>query len=127
MHENQRIHAAAGNQPRSHHGLTERCGRGQHACVVLEQRLCRYRLLRAELATKGDVDTSTRCSLIAQNDANPERIKPARGKTPGSGTPQAVTAGSSDQLQPFFADVDLIAKDQLKRRAEIGGWGNRRT
>ena len=70
MNENQRVHAAPGDQRRGHHGLAERCGRSQYACVVLEQCVRRFRLLRAELATKSDVDTSTRCSLIAQNDAN---------------------------------------------------------
>ena len=75
MNQDQRVHAAPGDQPRSHHGLAERCGRSQHACVVLEQCVRCFRLLWTELPTKGDVDTSTARSRVAQNDANAEQIK----------------------------------------------------
>src|SRR6266545_2947336 len=75
MNEDQRVHATLGDQPRGHHGLAERCGRSQHACVVFEQRVRRFRLFWTELATKSDVDTSTARSLVAQNDANAEQVK----------------------------------------------------
>jgi hypothetical protein len=83
MNEDQRVHAAFGDQPSGNDGLPERCGRSQHARVVLDQCLRRFCLLWTELPTKGDIDASTARSLVAQNDAHVEQVTAAAHQQQG--------------------------------------------
>ena len=82
MNEDERVHAALGDQPRSHDGLAECRGRGQHAGLVLEHRVCGGLLFRPQLAAERDVQRLSGCS------ARPERSHECRASSASAERPR---------------------------------------
>ena len=76
MDENERVHAALGNEPRSNHGLAKGRRRGEHTCVVLQAARRRGLLFGTQFAAERRRRLSCPPPLVAQNDrTNAERGK----------------------------------------------------
>ena len=70
VHEDQRVHAALGNQPRGDDGLAKRGRCGEDADIVRQHRVCRGPLLASQLAAKRDLDRAPFVAFIADHGAH---------------------------------------------------------
>ena len=70
MDEDQRVHAALGDQPRGDDGLAKRRRRGEHAGVVRQHRVCSGLLLASQLAAKRDLERAPVVAFVADDGAH---------------------------------------------------------
>ena len=75
MHQNQRVHAALGDQPGGHHRFAEGRGRGKNACIVLQQRRSRHLLFRPQGAAKRNLQRNPAEPLIAKHGFDFKRLQ----------------------------------------------------
>jgi hypothetical protein len=75
VYEDERIHAALCDEPRSDDRLAERRGCRQHADVMLRERVCGGFLFGSQLAAEGDVDRRATHALVPDRWMNAERLE----------------------------------------------------